>query len=695
MAKRSFIYSWFLVNMSNTSSEAPWRDKALLVELHDEKGLSASDISDELGCGRRTVTDWLYKLDVKEPSGSKPYHDEEKCRYLYEQMNLSTEDLAERWNSSEITIERWLRRHNIARSRAHSNPDAPWRDEETLKSLFFEKGLTHKEIGEELGCGQSTVTKWMEKLDIKGSRETPWKDRSHMADLHLEQGLSPPEMSEELGISESAVERWLDKLNIARKSDAPWTNEELLELLYLERDLTTEEIGEELGCADSTIRRWLMRYDIEKSRDYPWRDKETLKKLYVQQEKSLPEIAEQFDCDSGTVREWLHRHDIEVRRVKGGPYESKELLERLYVKQQMSVVEIAEKLDCNHSTIGYWLGKHGIETRGSSSRHRNLENDSSVEEEYPHRDPDLLHHLYIEEEKSISDIASELGTDRTTIRKYLHRHNLYEESEEFNISDIDYDVPEDSPWKDGELVRLLYEEHDVSTTQMAEIFDCSSATTSTWLDKHDIETRRRYDRPSKVELRRLYHDKGLSASKIAHRLDVNATTVYRWLREAGIETKDISDYLNEKLKDEDLMRHLYVEEQLSVIGICREINSSLPLVKEWLLRHGIELRDRTEEISGENHPHWKGGQSPYGEGWTEQKRSQVLERDNHRCQSCGVRASDHQEEHGSGLHIHHIIPASEFSNPAERNDISNLVALCSSCHRKWEGIPVKPTLNSD
>ncbi|MGM7319831.1 HNH endonuclease, partial [Idiomarina sp. ST10R2A5] len=71
-----------------------------------------------------------------------------------------------------------------------------------------------------------------------------------------------------------------------------------------------------------------------------------------------------------------------------------------------------------------------------------------------------------------------------------------------------------------------------------------------------------------------------------------------------------------------------------------------------------------------------------------------LERDGYCCQSCGLSQEDHIEKTGQGLHIHHIIPASEFDDAKSRNDESNLVAMCSSCHSNWEGIPLRPHLSS-
>jgi 5-methylcytosine-specific restriction endonuclease McrA len=96
---------------------------------------------------------------------------------------------------------------------------------------------------------------------------------------------------------------------------------------------------------------------------------------------------------------------------------------------------------------------------------------------------------------------------------------------------------------------------------------------------------------------------------------------------------------------------------------------------------------RTEWISnnwvGENHPAWTGGSSQYLDGW-HKRRKEVRERDDYQCQNCGVEQSEHEEEHGMKLHVHHKTPRKEFDDvkTADRDD--NLVTLCTSCHARVE-----------
>lgn len=92
---------------------------------------------------------------------------------------------------------------------------------------------------------------------------------------------------------------------------------------------------------------------------------------------------------------------------------------------------------------------------------------------------------------------------------------------------------------------------------------------------------------------------------------------------------------------------------------------------------------QSENLNGEDNPNYKGGvRTYYGGSWKKQ-RQKALDRDNQTCQSCGSEQD---------LHVHHIIPFNEFEESEEANELGNLVTLCSQCHRRWEGIPVRPNL---
>jgi DEAD/DEAH box helicase domain-containing protein len=74
---------------------------------------------------------------------------------------------------------------------------------------------------------------------------------------------------------------------------------------------------------------------------------------------------------------------------------------------------------------------------------------------------------------------------------------------------------------------------------------------------------------------------------------------------------------------------------------------------------------------------WRNAPNDYGSGWNT-LRNKVRARDNYRCQVCGV------IEQGRAHDVHHKIPVRMFYSIEQANQLSNLITLCPSCHRRAE-----------
>ena len=74
---------------------------------------------------------------------------------------------------------------------------------------------------------------------------------------------------------------------------------------------------------------------------------------------------------------------------------------------------------------------------------------------------------------------------------------------------------------------------------------------------------------------------------------------------------------------------------------------------------------------------WTNTHNDYGPGWTS-LRDQVRARDGYCCQVCGLL------EQGRAHDVHHKVPFRSFPSPQQANQLSNLITLCPSCHRRVE-----------
>nr|ADE29205.1 HNH endonuclease [uncultured virus] len=194
--------------------------------------------------------------------------------------------------------------------------------------------------------------------------------------------------------------------------------------------------------------------------------------------------------------------------------------------------------------------------------------------------------------------------------------------------------------------------------------------------------------------------------------------------------------VTKKYKDKEWLRVRYIDEQLSTREIAELADCSAPTIQNWLDKHDIEKRSKSEaaKIRAEKHPHtiqagaealrehgvnsWEywseeerenfrewlseqrqgdrnpmaGKTGPDHHNWKESKtdshlyqtkawrelRQEALERSNSKCEACG------SEERLVG---HHVIPLSSGGEPL---DINNVSILCRSCHMEWEGLFLAP-----
>ena len=59
-----------------------------------------------------------------------------------------------------------------------------WRDEDTLRELYHEQGLSSREMADELGCTKTTILNWMDKFGLE--KETPDRDKPPCYSTHNE-----------------------------------------------------------------------------------------------------------------------------------------------------------------------------------------------------------------------------------------------------------------------------------------------------------------------------------------------------------------------------------------------------------------------------------------------------------------------------------------------------------------------------
>jgi 5-methylcytosine-specific restriction endonuclease McrA len=190
-------------------------------------------------------------------------------------------------------------------------------------------------------------------------------------------------------------------------------------------------------------------------------------------------------------------------------------------------------------------------------------------------------------------------------------------------------------YRDESWLRDKYHSEKLSSAEIAELCDCSKQTILTWMDRHGIEKR------SKSEAAKI------RAEKHPHTTEAGAKA----LEEHGVNSWE---YWDEKEREE-------FREKLSK----QRSGEDNPM---W-------------DVTGEDHHRFEKDKPTHrfyqSKEWKE-TRQKVLKRDDNECQACG---SDED------LHVHHIMPVSAGGS---RYDLDNLVTLCDTHHREWEGLYLQP-----
>jgi len=113
--------------------------------------------------------------------------------------------------------------------------------------------------------------------------------------------------------------------------------------------------------------KWLKRYDLHTDfrRVEGLDDKEWLQEHYVEKSLSVREIADKLDCSKTGVEHALHKLDIDPRNPhrENAPFHDKDTMVQEYIENGKSMNDLANEWDTSTKIIHHWLNNHGIEYR--------------------------------------------------------------------------------------------------------------------------------------------------------------------------------------------------------------------------------------------------------------------------------------------------------------------------------------------
>lgn len=391
-------------------------------------------------------------------------------------------------------------------------------------------------------------------------------------------GESMDDLSRDLRRPSSVISQTLGALGVRLKVNQPrrlLPREDLVEL-YVSRGLSSEAVGLALGVSSQKVRDDLRYHGIALRPRNPRpagvsvRAAE-LRRLYLSEGLSVEQIAARLGCSRGAVIAAMDRFGIarmRGKRIREDEEAVRAALVELYQNQGLSIAGVARAMGRSHDYVSVRLRRYGIARRPAPPR--------------ASADPELLRRAWVDERRTLEEIAGELGTSRSQLRAELSRHGITRPRRRPRLAAVTRQSLEE-----------LYVGRALSASEVARRLGCSPNWVCDQLHLHGIPLRPRNWRPgqpadglTREDLEALYLDQRLSVEEVAACMSCSGSSIYNALRRFDIPIRPRREPVAVSLSAEE-MRALYVEQRLSEEQIAARLGTSA-----WQVR----LRRRTLRV---------------------------------------------------------------------------------------------------
>ena len=297
--------------------------------------------------------------------------DKEWLYHQYITLKKNTVQLAEELGCSYSTINNCLKKHDIyvrgsVESHGISKNVLDSLTKDYLIDMYVNKRNTLKEISNIVGCSRDVVANTMKRFGIERrggsyaqgiSKDILDKlnDKDWLYDQYVTNNKNTYQLGEELGCSNSTIINYLKNhdIYIRQGTESRGISKELLDKLndkdwlydqYIVQRKNTYQLAEELVCSHNTINRYLKKngisirtiseaQGISKELLDKLNDKQWLYNQYVTLKKGALHLSEELVCSPSTISRHLKKHDIIIRTISEAQGISKESLDKLNNKE--------------------------------------------------------------------------------------------------------------------------------------------------------------------------------------------------------------------------------------------------------------------------------------------------------------------------------------------------------------------------
>ena len=167
-------------------------------------------------------------------------------------------------------------------------------------------------------------------------------------------------------------------------------------------------------------------------------------------------------------------------------YHNEEWLRRHYWDKQMSTYEMGDIAGVSNRTIRYWMDKNDVEKRGNHKRTHAVTG-KSPEDASKYKTKEWLQTQYVEEDRSVVEIADMAGVTPTTICNWMDAVGV--ETRGPHQRDHIIQSTASKQLSNESWLREKYEDEKLSTPKIAELVGRTQAAVAYWMRKHGVEWR--------------------------------------------------------------------------------------------------------------------------------------------------------------------------------------------------------------
>ena len=151
--------------MSDQDTNAPWKDEGQLRQKYYEEDLTIAELAELWDTSYDTIRYYKDKFEIPNRNVRDRF-DAQEIERLYWEEEMSLESIGDHYDTAGTYILKFMDENDIPRRIADQHIDGDWKDENTLRELYWGEGLTLEQIGNKLGCSNGTVNKWMKRFGI-------------------------------------------------------------------------------------------------------------------------------------------------------------------------------------------------------------------------------------------------------------------------------------------------------------------------------------------------------------------------------------------------------------------------------------------------------------------------------------------------------------------------------------------------